>query len=121
MEEKGLYKSGSISKNIPELKDNNRKPVLQDFDGTDISSFLTTEQEMAKAPHPTNGLVEDELRFLRPKEVVAILGISRQMLWRMRKAGKFIKPVKITDYCVGFRSDELLSWMNSRQMVDNHE
>lgn len=121
MEEKGLYKSGSIGKNISGLMDSNRKPVSQDFVETDISSFLTTEQDKAKAPHPTNGLVEDELRFLRPKEVVAILGISRQMLWRMRKAGKFIKPVKITDYCVGFRSDELLSWMNSRQLVDNHE
>ena len=71
--------------------------------------------------HPTCGLKNDQLYFLRPKEVAEILGISRQMLWRMRKAGKFIHPVKITDFCVGFRSDELLSWMNARQMVDNHE
>ena len=121
MKDRNLRKQESISKNIPTSNSDNREGIVQDFVETDIASFLTTEQEKAKAPNPTNGLVEDELRFLRPKEVVAILGISRQMLWRMRKAGKFIKPVKITDYCVGFRSDELLSWMNSRQMVDNHE
>ncbi len=112
MKDRNLSKYESISKNISTLNNDNREGIVQDFVEADIATL---------APHHTKNLTEDELRFLRPKEVAAILGISRQMLWRMRKAGMFIKPVKITDYCVGFRSDELLCWMNNRELVDNNE
>ena len=59
----------------------------------------------------------DELRFLRPKEAAQVLGISRQQLWRLGKAGSFINPVRIGDNSVAYRSDELLEWMNNRQLA----
>jgi predicted DNA-binding transcriptional regulator AlpA len=74
---------------------------------------------MNKETPQINGIVEGELRFLRAKDVVAILSISRQKLHRMRISGQFITPVSVGK-CVAYRSDELLDWMNSRQRI-NHE
>jgi len=121
MKEKTLLEAESHGNSIPRLTDNDCKGIPQESIIVESDYLIAIEQGNSRASQPTHGLIEDELRFLRPKEVAAILGVSRQMLWRMRKAGKFIKPVKITDYCVGFRSDELLCWMNDRQLVDNHE
>ncbi len=60
----------------------------------------------------------NELRFLRPKDVAEVLGLSRQTLYRMRRSGTFISPVKIGDCSVAYRSDQLLKWMNRRELVD---
>ena len=65
-----------------------------------------------------HGIRPNELRFLRPKDVAQVLGISRQQLWRMRQSGLFFNPVKISASAVGFRSDQLLEWMNNRESVD---
>lgn len=67
------------------------------------------------------GLVAGELRLLRPKDVQAVLGINSQMLWRMRKAGEFISPIQISDKAIAFRSDELLTWINNREVVADHK
>ena len=65
------------------------------------------------------GLVAGELRFLRAKDVCAVLDVSRQQLHRMRHSGDFISPVQVTAKVVAFRSDDVLEWMNSRKPVDN--
>ncbi len=68
----------------------------------------------------TNGLKADELRFLRPKVVAEIVGVSRQQIWRMGKAGKFIPRVKISENIVAYRSDDLLDWMNNCEPVEDY-
>ena len=64
------------------------------------------------------GLIDGELRFLRVKDVCSVLCISRQQLHRMRKAKRFICPVRLSNNVIAFRSDELLKWMNALALVD---
>lgn len=121
MKDRKLSRRESLGKNTPASYNSDCKGIAQEATIVNSDYLTVIERENSKAEHSTHDLIGDELRFLRPKEVAAILGISRQMLWRMRKAGKFIHPVKITDFCVGYRSDDLLDWMNNRQPVDGHE
>ena len=86
------------------------------------SNKTGNESDLEEATRPCAiSLRPDELRFLRPKEVAQVLGISRQQLWRMRRSGKFINPIRIGDNSVAYRSDELLEWMNSCQLVDENK
>jgi prophage regulatory protein len=54
------------------------------------------------------------MRFLRPRDVLALIGVSRTTLWRMIRAGQFPSPVRITERRSGFLQETVESWMRSR-------
>ncbi len=54
------------------------------------------------------------MRFVRPVEVVKMLGVSRTTLWRMVQAGAFPKPVRITERNRGYLLDDVQAWMEAR-------
>ena len=54
------------------------------------------------------------MRFLRPRDVLALIGVSRTTLWRMVRAGQFPSPVRITERSAGFLQETVESWMRSR-------
>jgi predicted DNA-binding transcriptional regulator AlpA len=54
------------------------------------------------------------MRFLRPRDVLALIGVSRTTLWRMVRAGRFPAPVRITERSAGFLQETVESWMRSR-------
>ena len=60
----------------------------------------------------TNG--QSEVRVLRIDEVVALVGLSRSTIYHLIAAGDFPKPLKLTANAVGWRSDEIEAWINSR-------
>jgi prophage regulatory protein len=53
-------------------------------------------------------------QFLRPGTVQYLTGLSHSTLWRLSRAGKFPRPVKIGIRCVGYRRSEVESWIQSR-------
>ena len=54
------------------------------------------------------------MRFLRPRDVLALIGVSRTTLWRMIRAGQFPSPVRITERSAGFLQETVESWMRCR-------
>ena len=54
------------------------------------------------------------MRFIRPREVVAMLGVSRATLWRMVRAGTFPPPVRISERNRGFLLEVVEEWMKAR-------
>ena len=54
------------------------------------------------------------MRFVRPMEVVGMLGISRTTLWRMVQAGLFPRPVQITERNRGYVLEDVEAWMQAR-------
>ena len=54
------------------------------------------------------------MRFLRPRDVLTLIGVSRTTLWRMVRAGRFPAPVRITERSAGFLQETVESWMRSR-------
>jgi prophage regulatory protein len=56
-------------------------------------------------------------RILRDPECEERSGLSRTTRWRLIKAGKFPKPVKITDHAIGWRESEVDQWLASREQA----
>jgi prophage regulatory protein len=54
------------------------------------------------------------MRFIRPTEVLRMIGVSRTTLWRMVQAGAFPRPVRITDRSRGYLLEDVEAWMKAR-------
>ena len=54
------------------------------------------------------------MRFVRPREVLEMIGVSRTTLWRMVQAGAFPRPVRITIRNNGFVLEAVEEWMKAR-------
>ena len=54
------------------------------------------------------------MRFLRPRQVLEMIGVSRTTLWRMVRAGHFPRPVCITERNRGYLLTSVEAWMRAR-------
>jgi prophage regulatory protein len=54
------------------------------------------------------------VQFIRPRQVLEMIGVSRTTLWRMVQAGTFPRPVRITERNCGFVLDTVEAWMKAR-------
>jgi prophage regulatory protein len=54
------------------------------------------------------------MRFVRTKDVLQMLGVSRTTLWRMVQAGSFPQPIVISRRATGHLLDEVEAWMAAR-------
>jgi prophage regulatory protein len=56
-------------------------------------------------------------RLIRMRELVKIVGLTKSSLYREIAAGRFPKPVRLTENCVAWDSRLVTAWMESRQRV----
>ncbi len=54
------------------------------------------------------------VQFIRPRQVVEMIGVSRTTLGRMVQAGAFPRPVRITERNCGFLLETVEAWMKAR-------
>lgn len=54
-------------------------------------------------------------QLLRLNEVIAMVGLSRDSIYRLAKAGKFPKAVKIGLRANAWRVSEIQEWIDSRK------
>lgn len=54
------------------------------------------------------------MQFIRPRQVLEMIGVSRTTVWRMVQAGAFPRPVRITGRNCGFVLDNVEAWMKAR-------
>lgn len=57
---------------------------------------------------------EVAVQFIRPRQVLEMIGVSRTTLWRMVQAGCFPRPVCITERNRGYLRDAVEAWMKAR-------
>src|SRR3954471_4053686 len=53
------------------------------------------------------------MRFVRSPEVLEITGLSRATIWRLRRAGKFPQPHRISPGAVGWDSMAIQGWIQA--------
>ncbi|MEG8040470.1 AlpA family phage regulatory protein [Sphingomonas sp. LR60] len=53
-------------------------------------------------------------RFLRIKDVIATIGLSRTSIYRMVGAGDFPKPIQLTARSVGWWEADVSKWLDER-------
>jgi prophage regulatory protein len=54
------------------------------------------------------------VRFIRTRQVLEMIGVSRTTLWRMVQAGTFPQPVRVTKRSRAFLLDAVEAWMKAR-------
>ena len=54
------------------------------------------------------------MRFIRARDVISMIGVSRTTLWRMVRAGLFPQPVRITKRNTSYIFDDVEGWMRDR-------
>lgn len=59
-----------------------------------------------------------EFRFMRLPEVCRTVGVGKSTIWDNVRRGAFPCPVKVSENCTAWRSDEVEAWMASRPRVD---
>jgi prophage regulatory protein len=69
-------------------------------------------RETAQMNTTTTEHADDQL--LRVRDVVRLTTVSRTALWKMRKAGAFVRPVILCPGRLAFRKSEVLRWMAER-------
>src|SRR5688572_2282334 len=57
---------------------------------------------------------EAAMQFIRPRQVLEMIGVSRVTLWRMVQAGTFPRPVQITERNRAYLRDAVEAWMKAR-------
>lgn len=57
----------------------------------------------------------DSRSVLRFKAVRNLTGLSRTTIWRLCQQGNFPQPLKLTARLIGWRAEELLDWLGSRE------
>ena len=53
-------------------------------------------------------------RIIRKPELFARVGLSDATIWRMEKAGKFPRRVRLGGNSVGWIDDEIQGWFNDK-------
>lgn len=54
------------------------------------------------------------MRFIRPRQVLEMIGVSRSTLRRMVQDGSFPQPVRITKRNAGYLLEAVEAWMRAR-------
>lgn len=54
------------------------------------------------------------MQFIRIRQVLELIGVSRTTLWRMVQAGTFPRPVRITERNRGYVLETVEAWMTAR-------
>lgn len=59
-----------------------------------------------------------ETGFVRQPTILReVLPVSASTLWRYVKAGKFPKPVKLSERVTAWRSEDVRAWINAQGQV----
>ena len=64
---------------------------------------------------PTRNLSNNEI--IRPRDLPQVTGLSKTQIWRLSKAGQFVKKLKLSNGCVGFLRSDVESWLASRKTI----
>ena len=60
-------------------------------------------------------------RMLRAPEVEALVGLSPITIWRLEKTRAFPRRRRLTSSSIGWREDEVLAWVMSREVVQSDD
>lgn len=70
---------------------------------------------MRTQEHPKPDAAQVALYLLDIKEVAKRTSLSRTTIWRRIKSDKFPTPLRLSDQCVRWRSDEIDRWIADLQ------
>jgi len=52
--------------------------------------------------------------IVRNEHVPIVTGLSKETIWRRRRAGTFVPAIQLGDQAIGFRRSDIEAWLTSR-------
>ena len=74
---------------------------------------LLTDQ-LSRRWRPMSAITRPERRILRVTDLMALLGLSRTTIWRMRRVGEIPQPIRIGANAIGWPDDVIAEWLAKR-------
>jgi prophage regulatory protein len=62
-----------------------------------------------------------ESGLIRMAQLVKVLPISKNTIWRLSKLGKFPKPVKLTENTTAWKCQDVHAWLASKETPVTNE
>ena len=90
------------------------RPTIKDDRVVALVERLATIEDDRDEPQPNPRPLA---RVLSAREVATLLGVSMATLYRLRQAGTLPNPIRISRQRVGWRSDAIAAWLESRASV----
>jgi prophage regulatory protein len=59
------------------------------------------------------------LRIIRPRDIESVTGLRQTRIRELEARGEFPQRVRISDRAVGWRSDEVEAWIESRPRAED--
>jgi len=60
-------------------------------------------------------IAEANQNYEQTQTVSEMVPLSRSQIWRLEKAGKFPRRIKLSDNAVGWDLEEIKAWQNDRR------
>jgi prophage regulatory protein len=55
--------------------------------------------------------------ILRPRDLPQVTGLGKTSIWRLEKAGVFVRKLKLSSGCVGYLRSDVQEWLANRQTI----
>ncbi|WP_286352222.1 helix-turn-helix transcriptional regulator [Geobacter sulfurreducens] len=56
--------------------------------------------------------------IIRPRDLPQVTGLSRTNIWRLERAGLFVKKIRLSAGACGYRRADVERWLEERQKVE---
>ena len=74
-------------------------------------------EKVCTTQEPRNLPTRDKSNIARPIDLPSITGLSKTTCWRLERVGDFPRRIKLSAGAVGYKTSELLAWLESRQTL----
>jgi prophage regulatory protein len=79
------------------------------------SDTVPSSAQPSRAYLPAHAEIPPQDRFIKLKEVLARVGLSRTSLYELIKAGKFPKQIKLTNRSSAWSEQAVNAWMDAKK------
>jgi len=54
-------------------------------------------------------------RFIRMRDLVKMVPVSKAHIWRLVQAGKFPRPIKLSEKCTAWKVADIEDWLKAKE------
>jgi predicted DNA-binding transcriptional regulator AlpA len=78
-------------------------------------NLLEADQSKTKSRHALP--FDPTAEIVPPRHLRRVVGLSAITIWRMRRAGQFPQPLRLSVGRIGWRRTDLEAWLTARQQA----
>ena len=102
---------------LEQLVNNGIRNFFCDPQNSHIIAKCLAKTDQMKAPDFGTPRDISKQEVLRPRDLPQVTSLSRTNIWRLEKAGLFVKKLKLSSGCVGYLRSDVQEWVANRHII----